>query len=81
MQWVFSTNLMNPIDSVLWTAYQERSQKVTTIESLLKHLSHKTYKNYNLDRGPDQEEQAGGEVQITEINQNLIPPPLPYQPQ
>ena len=72
---------MNPIDSVLWKAYQECSQKVTTIESLLKCLCHKTYKNYNLDRGLDQEEQEGGEVQITEINQNLIPPPLPYQPQ
>ena len=28
----------------------------------------------------NEEEWVGGEVQITEINQNLIPPPLPYQP-
>ena len=28
-------------------------------------VCHKTYKNYNLDRGLDQEEQEGGEVQIT----------------
>ena len=39
MQWMFSTNLMNPIDSILWTAYGEHSQKVTTIECLLKVYS------------------------------------------
>ena len=44
-------------------------------------ICHETYKSYNSNRGLDQEEQEGGEVQITEINQNLIPPPLPYQPQ
>ena len=37
---MFSTNLMNPIDSRLWTAYREHSQNVTTIESLLKSKRH-----------------------------------------
>ena len=66
--------------SLHWNIEQPRKYMQTWRLAEVMAVYYETYKSYDLDRGSDWEEWVGGEAQITEINQNLIPPPLPYQP-